>query len=92
VLLQKFQTWLAGHYQVDIWYGGTRMVGLQSVKGHMMSDSVVWAQYINVTDMQTDSHVAAANAAPAHCVGWQKLKPLDILERLVSLPSALEVF
>jgi len=28
----------------------------------MMIDSVVWAQYINVT--HTDSHVAIANAAP----------------------------
>jgi len=30
-----------------------------------MIDSVVWAQYINVTD--TDSHVAIANAAPTQC-------------------------
>jgi len=33
----------------------------------MMIDSVVWAQYINVTDRhtdrQTDSHVAIANGA-----------------------------
>jgi len=33
-----------------------------------MTDLVVWAQYINVTD----SHVAIANAAPTHCVGRQK--------------------
>jgi len=38
----------------------------------MMIDSVVWAQYINVTDRHTDSHVAVANAAPTHCVGRQK--------------------
>jgi len=30
----------------------------------MMIDSVVWAQYINVTDAHTDSHVAIANAVP----------------------------
>jgi len=38
----------------------------------MMIDSVVWAQYINVTDRHTDSHVATANDAPTHCVGRQK--------------------
>jgi len=37
----------------------------------MMIDSVVWAQYINVTDTQADSHVAIANAAPTHCAGRQ---------------------
>jgi len=31
----------------------------------MMIDSVVWAQYINVTDRHTDSHVALANATQA---------------------------
>jgi len=34
------------------WYERTRMAGLQSGKG-CMTDSVVWAQYINVTDTQT---------------------------------------
>jgi len=29
------------------------MAGLQSREGRMMIDSVVWAQYINVTDTQT---------------------------------------
>jgi len=38
----------------------------------MMIDLVVWAQYINVTDTQTDSRVAIANATPTHCVGRQK--------------------
>jgi len=38
----------------------------------MMIDSVVWAQYSNVTDTQTDRHVAVANTAPTHCVGRQK--------------------
>jgi len=30
----------------------------------MTIDSVVWAQYINVTEKHTDSHVATAIAAP----------------------------
>jgi len=33
--------------------GKTRMAGLQSGEGRMMIDSVVWAQYINVTNTQT---------------------------------------
>jgi len=33
-------------YRVHIWYGKTRMAGLQSGKGRMMIDAVVWAQYI----------------------------------------------
>jgi len=40
-------------YRVYICYGKTRMAGLQSGEGRMMIDSVVWAQYINVTDTQT---------------------------------------
>jgi len=40
-------------YRVNIWRGKTRMVGLQSGEGRTMIDSVVWAQYINVTDTQT---------------------------------------
>jgi len=39
-------------YRVHIWYGKTRMAGLQSHEGRMLIDSVVWAQYINVTDTQ----------------------------------------
>jgi len=46
---------------------------IRSGEGRMI-DSVVWAQYINVTDAHTDSHVAIANAAPAHCIQWQKRK------------------
>jgi len=34
-----------------------------------MVDSVVWAQYINVTDTHTDRHVAIATTVPQHCVG-----------------------
>jgi len=48
------------------------MAGLQSGEGRMIIDSVVWAQYINVTDTRTDSHMAIANAAPTHCVARQK--------------------
>jgi len=51
-------------YRVRIWCGKTRLAGLQYCEGRMMTDSVVWAQYINVTDTQTDSHVAIANALP----------------------------
>jgi len=31
----------------------TKVAKLRSGKGHMIIDSVVWAQYINVTDTQT---------------------------------------
>jgi len=71
---------LPSSYWAHIWYGITTMAGLQSSEGRMMIDSVVWAQYINVTDTHhnswhTDSHVAIANAAPTHCVGRQKWGP-----------------
>jgi len=36
------------------------MAGLHSRKGCMMIDSVIWAQCINMTDTQADSHVAMA--------------------------------
>jgi len=53
----------------------SRMAALQSGEGCMMIDSVVWAQYINVTDIQKDrqthSHVTIANTISMHCVGWQ---------------------
>jgi len=43
----------------------------------MMMDSVIWAQFINMTDgetnIHTDSLVAIANAAPTHCVGRQNV-------------------
>jgi len=41
------------NYRVHIWYGNTRVAGLQSGDGHMTIDSIVWAQHINVTDTQT---------------------------------------
>jgi len=46
-------TGITTSYRVHIWYGKTRMAGLQSGEDSMMIDSVVWAQYINVTDTQT---------------------------------------
>jgi len=32
----------------------TQMAGLQSGEGRMMIDSVIWAQFISMTDTQTD--------------------------------------
>jgi len=40
---------LSGSYR--IWYGKISMAGFSEC--HMMIDSVVWAQYINVTDTKT---------------------------------------
>jgi len=40
-------------YRVHIWYGKTRIAGLQFGEGHVMIDSVIWVQYINMTDTQT---------------------------------------
>jgi len=40
-------------YRVHIWYGITRMARLQPGEGQVMMDSVIQAQYINVTDTQT---------------------------------------
>jgi len=37
-----------------------RMAGLQSGGGRTMIDSVVWAQYINVADRQTDTQTATS--------------------------------
>jgi len=61
-------------YRVHIWYRKTRMAELQSGKGCMMIDSVIWTQYIKVTETHTDSHVAvAANPAPTHCTERQNV-------------------
>jgi len=32
-------------YRVYIWYGNTRMAGLQSGEGRVMIDAVFWTQY-----------------------------------------------
>jgi len=49
------------------------MAGLQSGEGRMTIDSVVWAQYVNVTDTQTyrhtDSQAVSSNADLTHCIG-----------------------
>jgi len=41
--------------RVHIWCRKTRIAGLQYGEGRMMISSVVWAQYINVTDTQHNS-------------------------------------
>jgi len=65
-------------YRVCIWCGKTRTAGLQSGEGRMIIDSVVWAQYVNVTDKLTDGHVAIANSAQMHCVVRQNIyKPVE---------------
>jgi len=38
----------------------------------MKVDFVVFAQYIDVTDRHTDSHVAFANSVSTHCVPRKK--------------------
>jgi len=43
-------------YRVHTWQGKTRTAWLQSGEGRMMIDSVVWAQYINVTDTPPSRH------------------------------------
>jgi len=40
-------------YRVHIWYGKSRVAGLQSGESRMMIDSVVWLQHINLPDRQT---------------------------------------
>jgi len=51
-----------------IGYGKTRMAGLQSGEGRMMIDSVVWPQYVNVTDTQPRRH---SKYRTTHCVERQ---------------------
>jgi len=47
------------------------MAGLQSDEGRMMITLVVWAQYIRMTDRQTDRQTRAiANAAATH---WRRV-------------------
>jgi len=57
IVFPTFDAFDERNTQVHFGCGGTRMAGLQYGEGRMMIDSVVWAQYINVTDTQTDSHV-----------------------------------
>jgi len=44
------------------WYGKTKMAGQQSPEGRIMTDSVIWAQYINETDTQIATQTAAQAA------------------------------
>jgi len=57
-------------YRVHIWYGKTRMAGLQSDEGRMIIDSVIWAQHIIMTDAQ--SAMSPQQMPCPHCVGRQK--------------------
>jgi len=43
---------IPSRYRVHIYCGKTRVAGLQSGEGSMLIDSVVWAQFVNVTDTQ----------------------------------------
>jgi len=67
----------------------------------MVIDSVVWAQYINVTNTETDSHVAIANAALTHCVGRaaksdtvhsSKLRVYEPIARVFAQPRPCVVY
>jgi len=74
-------------YRVHIWYGKTRMAGLQSGEGRMMIDSVVWAQYINVTDTPTDRQTRRHSKCCANvlCIRRQKsTKWLHNMEKAAS--------
>jgi len=48
---------ILSRYRVHIWYGKTRMAGLQSGEGRMMIDSVVMGT-THQRDTHTDSHTA----------------------------------
>jgi len=59
------------------------MAGLQSSEGRMVINSVVWAQYINVTDRQSRRHIKCLAklcivrqklmALPSHVADWAAL-------------------
>jgi len=68
---------ISSSYRVHIWYGKTRLAGLQYDEGRMMIDSVVWAQYINVTDTQTDTQPRrhSKSRPKGTASGRQKLEP-----------------
>jgi len=60
-------------YWVHIWYGKTKMAGLQCDEGRMMINSVVWAQYINVTDTHTQRRChsnSRSNALHSGGINW----------------------
>jgi len=70
-------------YRVHIWYGKTRTLRLQSGEGRMMIDSVVGAQYINVTDTHayTDSQ---CRANPLESGGKNVDIPIEFAEQIFS--------
>jgi len=51
--LDPFNEGIPSSYRVHIWYGKTTKAGLQSGEGCMMIHSVIWAEYINMTDTRT---------------------------------------
>jgi len=59
-------TGILSSYRAHSWYGKTRMAGLQSGEGHMIIDSVVWAQYTNMSDTPTHRQLRHhSNSHPA---------------------------
>jgi len=68
------------------------MAGLQSGEGRTMIDSVVWAQYINVTDRHTDSHVATANATALGGKNARSISHPPHLKRVAALPWEVRIF
>jgi len=60
------------------------MAGLQSAEGRMMIDSVVWAQYINVTDRQTTRIITIAGP---HIVAGQLIMPVFIVTAKLPNPN-----
>jgi len=61
------------------------MAGLRSGEGRMMINSVVWAQFINVTDAE-NSHVATAGAPMQY--GKKNQTAVGLLTPL-TMPSVL---
>jgi len=76
----NYQAWKS------VWCRKSRMAELQSCEGRIMIDSVVWAQYFNVTDTQTatsrdrhtDSHVTwQTHRQPRHVTDTQTATSRD---------------
>jgi len=60
-------------YRVHSWYRKTRMAGLKCREGHVMIDSVVWVQYINMTDRQTATSPYKCRPDAVHLVSRMPL-------------------
>jgi len=54
------------------------MAGLQSGEGRMMIDSVVWAQYINLTDRQPRRHSEWQKVSDTKYKYTQFIKPTRV--------------